>query len=184
MKVIADVCGRAGGIRPSSVTTPTHPSSLPHTPNTAALPVTPIVSTLSSPPISTSGSQTSQPNDGDRLEYFEVTAMAQEAEDRLAQLAMDEELSDARLGFGIDEVIDFPSESTILSSSDRNGLGSKVTSDLSHSDVYSLLLSEMVTQQLPTNDPRDKERLEESVAVARYCTVYCVSLSGKGGWVE
>lgn len=101
MGVIADVCGRAGGVSAGedvAATTPTLPPSVPST-----LTLTPLQPPTSGASISLGSTHPGVWSGGNgMLESFEVSAMAQEAEDRLAQFTMDEELSDARLG-GLEE---------------------------------------------------------------------------------
>ena len=98
--MIAGVCAGAGGLVSSTVDS----SSVTSTP-TVSGPVTPSVGTpgLPSPSLALLATENTD-QQGERselLEQFEASAMAQEAEDRLAQLMMDEELSDARLA-GVD----------------------------------------------------------------------------------
>lgn len=96
MSVMADVCAHAGGLRSSAVSSDSLPPSHPVTPGSASV-VTP---GLPSPGFSLLPGGGGQRGEG-LMEQLEASAMAQEAEDRLAQLMMDDELSDARLG-GLD----------------------------------------------------------------------------------
>ena len=101
--VIADVCRRAGGVQSSNAVTTPQPMT-PHQPvsqpSTPLMPVVPFPSSLGLPPsgLPAGAAAGAGGEGGGLLEQFEASAQAQEAEDRLAQLLMDEELSDARLG--------------------------------------------------------------------------------------
>lgn len=116
--------------------------------------------------------------------------MAQEAEDRLAQLIMDEELSDARLG-DLDGVVEQPelhSEAEYLNDhdgthasgyDDAGAARASVVGDPAHvglgwgsqvpgsAGLGSYMEGNMVTSYQSTLDPRETERLEQSTSVAK-----------------
>lgn len=198
MGVISDVCGQSGGLDGDSVvssiaSTPNLPTNQPVTPMQALLPG-PL--TAGPPILGLSLPTDLDTQDSATLEQFEASSLAQEVEDRLAQLVMDEELSDARLAqLVVGEEIEIggsrvaagmDSDPTVL------GLGGGVegVSDggrLSLLDIESSKATRdwsdggggddsadgggddggMVTSYETTRDPKETERLENSSHVAR-----------------
>lgn len=187
--VIVEVCQRASGLpsdsnpqQPSSqAATPSQPAT-PHQPfshpTTPLMPFQPSLA-LASPGVSATaiGSEGSA-----LLEQFEA---AQEAEDRLAQLLMDEELSDARLAGEEDEKhLKLQSELTYLNSeptlkcmdqsanveeSKESGFASSKEWEVQNETGGSGSedRGSMVTSYQPTHDPQETERLEQARTVAR-----------------
>lgn len=144
MKVIASMCKQASG---GQTSTPEISNFQP-----SSLPVTPVTPPLASPDAVNVPSY--QGNYG--LECFEANSMAQEADDRLAQLLMDEELSDARLGLNGDKEVEL-----------TTGLYSE-TDVRSEVRERGLKLTEMSTSEESTCDPGETDRLEEANTIARF----------------
>lgn len=130
---------------------------------------------------------------GEEMESFEADLLAQETEDRLTQLMLDDELSDARLGLGmepgIDNALSHVESFTVSVTTSQAGLtdgtvplptmersqnpslkleGSKEPStssweQLDHRSSKSVVLT---THEELTLDTKEKERLEDSLIIA------------------
>ena len=182
MSVIADVCARAGGLQYSMMTGDT-PTSQPPTPTVPGCLPSPA---LPSPALGLLPAAGEQVGTDGVLEQFEASALVQEAEDRLAQLMMDEELSDARLG-GLDEGVTLlEGEGGLEEEEERvGGLGgveaagsNGVESRPSHMELRwggevsltagggSLSVGEG-TSYGTTQDPQESDRLDPGKTVAR-----------------
>lgn len=183
--MISDVCGQSGGLDGDSVvssiaSTPNLPTSQPVTPMQALLPG-PL--TAGPPILGLSLPTDLDTQDSATLEQFEASSLAQEVEDRLAQLVMDEELSDARLaqlvvgkeieiggsrvaaGMDLGGGVEGVSDGGRLSLLDIES--SKATRDWSDGADGGGDDGGMVTSYETTRDPKETERLENSSHVAR-----------------
>ena len=184
--VIADVCARSGGMSSDkAVSTPTLPLSIAGTPT-----LTPNQSlTPGALPVLGPAHLEVWSEGGGVLEGFEA---AQEAEDRLAQFTMDEELSDAWLGgegsafLGVDEGnVEGGMEGGMTEGgrekwTHENTVGGSVATELRWEDytpdvrweAYSgtgvgVDHGDMVTKAESTCDPEETNRLEHSTSAAR-----------------
>ena len=127
--------------------------------------------------------------DGEEMESFEADLLAQETEDRLTQLMLDDELSDARLGLGAEPGSEQPlphvesftssvsasqtvsttektssSQNLSLSSGERAGKTLRGSQErLERTGSKSVVLT---THQELTLDIKEKERLEDSLIIA------------------
>ena len=184
LKVIGDICSVAGGLQSSGVsngdsraTSPSECLSLPQTPDVSSA-----SDVILSPHVSLGGSNFPSHQENGVVSSFEASSLAQEAEDRLAQLMMDDELSDARLTFEgespaaednaltASSLITTSSVTTTVKTSDELNNSSDCIGEnayRSRSEVTRPREDQMVTQQHSTHDPREKERLMDISTPAR-----------------
>lgn len=122
----------------------------------------------------------------EEMENFEADLLAQETEDRLTQLMLDDELSDARLGLamepGIDQSLSHsasmpsftssvaidqtpPTDKTLLEVAKQSLMASQEQLDDRSVQVGSKSIV-MTTHEELTLDVKEKERLEDSLIIA------------------
>ena len=124
--------------------------------------------------------------DGEEMESFEADLLAQETEDRLTQLMLDDELSDARLGLGAEPGSEQPlphvesftssvSASQTVSTTEKVSFSQNPSGEmagktlrgsqerLNRTGSKSVVLT---THQELTLDIKEKERLEDSLIIA------------------
>lgn len=132
----------------------------------------------------------------EEMESFEADLLAQETEDRLTQLMLDDELSDARLGMGVEPDVDhsllphvesFTSSVAASQSGAADAANSLSLSVAKHSRNHSLSFETtkesstapqeelnrrgmksvvLMTHEELTLDAKEKERLEDSLIIA------------------
>ena len=180
--MIAGVCERAAGKSPPIAPPTTDTTDLKEEEETEEV----FRDTLS-PPFQSSAMADSQPvtqvmiksQVGEEdMENFEADLLAQETEDRLTQLMLDDELSDARLGLTVDSGAELalshtslsapfassvvvPSDKTLLEVAKQNLTPSQEQSE--HIGSKSVV---MATHEELTLDVKEKERLEDSLTIA------------------